>query len=63
MVLKYERWGNNEYHYPKFCEDCESDSCLVCSNGPKGRQYKIAMGEERIKDAEYEASQWNGLDE
>ena len=57
--MSFETWGNNKYHDPRFCKGCESDSCSVCSNGPRGRQYKIAMANERIKDSEYEARQWS----
>lgn len=56
-------WGNNEYHDPKLCETCEFDSCLVCSNGPRGKEYRRAEVESQLKDAEYEASQWRGIDD
>lgn len=38
----YEKWGNNNYHNPSFCEDCEED-CRFCSNGPRGPEYRRAQ--------------------
>ena len=61
--MAFETWGNNKFHDPEFCKSCIHDSCRVCSNGPRGREYKVAMAEERIKDAEYEARQWSGIDD
>lgn len=52
MALCYEKWGNNEWHCPEFCKDCESDSCQVCSNGPRLAEYRRAQAESRMRDME-----------
>ena len=49
MGIKYEKWGNNEYHCPDICKDCESD-CQVCSNGPRLGPYRRAEAESRLRD-------------
>ena len=51
-MIKYEKWGNNEYHNPEICKNCEYDSCLVCSNGPRGVKYERAVAEARLRDME-----------
>ena len=61
--MSFEKWGNNEYHDPRFCKDCDHDSCLVCSNGPRGKEYMKAEAESRLKDMEYEVRQGSGIDE
>lgn len=48
MMTEYEKWGENEYHDPKLCEECEYFSCSVCSNGPRGREYRIAIAEQHM---------------
>ena len=48
---KYEKWGNNEFHNPEFCKDCELD-CSICSNGPRGDAYKRAEAMRRLEDME-----------
>ena len=60
---KYEKWGNNEWHNPAICENCEYNTCETCSNGFRGEAYQRAIAEERLKDMQYEISQWNGLDD
>lgn len=50
MGIKYEKWGNNEYHCPDICKDCESD-CQVCSNGPRLGPYRRAEAESRLRDS------------
>ena len=62
MTVKRETWGNNEWHYPDLCEDCDGD-CRFCSNGPRGEAYQRAEAESRMKDMWYESQQWSGLDE
>lgn len=52
-MIKYEKWGNNEYHNPELCKNCEYDSCPVCSNGPKLGEYRRAEAESRMKDLMY----------
>ncbi len=61
-MTKYEKWGNNEFHYPTLCDECEFD-CRFCSNGPRGKEYRRAEAESRLNDMAYEASQWNGIEE
>lgn len=48
---KYEKWGNNEFHNPEFCKDCELD-CALCSNGPRGVEYRRAEARLRIEEEE-----------
>ena len=48
--VEYEKWGNNEYHDPKICENCEYGTCQVCSNGPRDDAYKRAEARRRIED-------------
>ena len=50
--IKYEKWGNNEWHDPEVCKNCESDSCPVCSNGPRGMEYRRAEAEYYLKYAD-----------
>ena len=44
----FEKWGNNEWHDPEVCKNCESNSCQVCSNGPRLGAYRRAMAEARL---------------
>lgn len=37
-------WGNNKFHDPSFCENCEHD-CRFCSNGPRLEEYRRAQAE------------------
>ena len=48
--ITYEKWGNNEWHDPSLCKTCEYDTCSVCSNGPRGDEYRRAMAEKRLND-------------
>ncbi len=52
--MTYETWGNNEFHDPKLCENCEYDSCPVCSNGPREMEYRRAEAEYFLKYASRE---------
>lgn len=63
MALSYEKWGNNDFHDPELCKGCEYGSCQVCSNGPRLAEYRRAQAESQLKDAEYETSQWSGIDD
>ena len=45
---KTEKWGNNEFHNPEICKNCECDTCTVCSNGPRGEDYRRAVAEARM---------------
>ena len=49
---RYKKWGNNEFHDPKVCENCEYDTCPVCDNGPRGDAYKRAEARRRLADIE-----------
>lgn len=46
--INYEKWGNNEYHDPEVCKNCESNNCKFCSNGPRQGAYRRAMAESRM---------------
>lgn len=45
--------GNNEHHEPEICEHCQSNTCAVCSNGPRGIEYRQAEAEARMRDMIY----------
>ena len=49
--MTYEKWGNNEWHDPSICKGCEFDSCPVCSNGPRLKEYRRAEAEIYLKEA------------
>ena len=57
---EYKKWGNNEFHNPKICEDCEYDTCSRCDNGPRGAEYRRAIVEAEWKN--YTARQISGMD-
>lgn len=52
--MVYVKWGNNEYHDPSICLNCEYDSCPVCSNGPRLEEYRRATAKARLRDGYYE---------
>lgn len=52
MAIKYEKWGNNEFHDPTMCEEDCPYNCATCSNGPRGVEYKRAVAEARLRDME-----------
>lgn len=64
--MKYKTWGNNKFHNPELCKNCQYDTCGRCSNGPRGNEYRRAIAEQNIKDYEYRRTHhmdWNGLEE
>ena len=64
--MKYETWGNNKFHNPELCKNCQYGTCGRCSNGPRDDEYKRAIAEQNIKDYEYRRTHhmdWNGLEE
>lgn len=62
-MSKYTKWGNNEFHDPDMCLNCESNTCPVCSNGPRGAEYKRAEARARLEDlqAQIIAQEWGRL--
>lgn len=50
MKDEYKTWGNNKFHNPNICKDCEMDTCMVCSNGPRLEEYRRAEAESRLRD-------------
>lgn len=48
-----ETLGNNKWHDPEICKTCEGYDCTLCSNGPRGRDYRQAEAEARIRDMIY----------
>lgn len=42
--------GNNKNHDPTICENCEENTCYVCSNGPREFDYKWAEAEAELID-------------
>lgn len=54
----FTTFGNNPYHDPSICEDCEMDTCALCSNGFRGHEYRRAEAEMNWPRHEVSWPQW-----